>query len=470
MSLSEALIELSVASPEEVLDASARQELFGGDLITNLLDVRSVPEAQAQRALSMAYNLPVGPLGELPFGTGTAIAAIPRDVATQLGVYPCRLDETELVVAASEPLSSDNVDLLRRASGATVITVQVVLAPRVRQAISRDYSATMDRRTRKLIARLEGSEVTHSSRAPDVFAEAPSFSEMPRPGSIVPVTFFGEWADLETPSHSLFAAETAPAPTASARPRAGVSDSLESREAPRSRSSEGIAGVVPGPASRPREPGKRRGPITLTQAKQDLQRATRADHILRVYFGFASQYFDLAACFTLHGATARLRHARGFAWMQPSTREQALPLANHPALASVSETSHWLLSKLSASDPALCTALGFTRPVVSLLVPVRVRERATVVLLGAFEEEDVELENAAELFSFEPFVSRAFEQLIVARKTRSADESVDGPTSELASPSARSFPERFHARDSAQGFTNAEDPAPTALPPVSERA
>jgi hypothetical protein len=181
--------------------------------------------------------------------------------------------------------------------------------------------------------------------------------------------------------------------------------------------------------SRLQDPGKHRGPYSLTQAKQDLQRVNRADQILQIYFGFAAQYFDITACFTLHGKTAQLRASRGLTHGQAPPKTRPLPLNQHPALNTVIQSSTWLLTSLVTTDPLLSSNLGFRAPVISLLMPVRIRERVTLVLLGAFENGDVELENAAELFSFEPFVSRALERVIAQRKALALDGSEFAETS-----------------------------------------
>ena len=64
--LKHALVELGIASLEELDEAVARQQLYGADLLTNLLEVRSFTEGQALRALEHAYGLPALSPGPLP--------------------------------------------------------------------------------------------------------------------------------------------------------------------------------------------------------------------------------------------------------------------------------------------------------------------------------------------------------------------------------------------------------------------
>jgi hypothetical protein len=140
--------------------------------------------------------------------------------------------------------------------------------------------------------------------------------------------------------------------------------------------------------------------------------------VLQVYFGYATQFFDVTACFTVHGHNLRLKMTRGLTWLQANIKETPLDLALHPSLERVCESGHWQLVQLVTVDPRLADCLGFRRPVATLLLPVRVRGRVSVILLGALEDQDVGLENAAELFNFEPLVARALEQLILQRKTQ----------------------------------------------------
>ena len=104
--LKHALLTLQVASAEEIEDASARQQLYGGDLLTNLLEVRSLTETQALQALSLAYTLPCVPPGQLPYAVTTALSTLPRNTLLDLEVYPLELRDNLLTLAAGSALPS----------------------------------------------------------------------------------------------------------------------------------------------------------------------------------------------------------------------------------------------------------------------------------------------------------------------------------------------------------------------------
>src|SRR5690606_12465134 len=127
-----ALIEEQVATPEEVERALARQVLYGGDLITNLLDARAIDEQGAARALCRAHALAPAPLGELPYGSAQAIELLPRETASSLGIYPYRLDGDTFTVIAGQPIATAEAAGLSETLGVK-IRVLLALTPRVKQ-------------------------------------------------------------------------------------------------------------------------------------------------------------------------------------------------------------------------------------------------------------------------------------------------------------------------------------------------
>src|SRR3954447_5443040 len=66
MSLSTLIVQREIASIREVEEALARQVLYGGDLVTNLLEVCRIDEAQLLPLVAESLGLPPAPPGELP--------------------------------------------------------------------------------------------------------------------------------------------------------------------------------------------------------------------------------------------------------------------------------------------------------------------------------------------------------------------------------------------------------------------
>ena len=63
MSLSTLIVQREIASIREVEEALARQVLYGGDLVTNLLEVCRLDEAQLLPIVAESLGLPPAPAG-----------------------------------------------------------------------------------------------------------------------------------------------------------------------------------------------------------------------------------------------------------------------------------------------------------------------------------------------------------------------------------------------------------------------
>lgn len=427
MGVREALLRSAIASAAQIDEALARQQLYGADIVTNLLELLDLDEAAVQRALSEAYGMAVAPSGELPYAAGSAIELVPRAVASDLNIYPYRLDDGVLTLIASGPLSERSAVELGFALKVQLRALFAV-APRVRQAIARDYAFALDRRTQKALAKLDRSSRVLLSEAPPPMVDVRSMSQFPRPPSIAPFGFPENWADAVTPDAAKVHAETARQPAVRSF---DVNDLREPPETSRSIFDDGGAPEFPGAGSellatgtrtsapdsgaQPRHHQRRRGPYTVADAKLDLQETQDSDELLDIFFDYAAQYFDYAAVFTLHGHAARPREARGTG-QSASALAQSLPLESSPALQRVSESRTWLLGNLQELDPGLARALLRDTELQCLLLPVVVRGRCVAVLYGGFDSEPVELEVVGELLAFCPLVAHAFEQAILARK------------------------------------------------------
>src|SRR4029079_10494405 len=105
--LSSSIVKHHVASMREVEEALARQVIYGGDLVTNLLELAPVAEAELTQLLAESYGLPPAPAGELPTAIDEVLRLVPGELALRHVFYP--LDEVEgtLTIAVSEPVPQE---------------------------------------------------------------------------------------------------------------------------------------------------------------------------------------------------------------------------------------------------------------------------------------------------------------------------------------------------------------------------
>src|ERR1043165_197165 len=106
--LSSAIVQRKLASLRDVEEALARQVLYGGDLVTNLLEqVTSIDESGLVRLLGEISALPPGPAGELPRTPNDALHLVPGDTALRHGLYPLHKEGNALTIAVGDVLSPE---------------------------------------------------------------------------------------------------------------------------------------------------------------------------------------------------------------------------------------------------------------------------------------------------------------------------------------------------------------------------
>src|SRR5580692_2782404 len=135
MSLSSLIVQREVASIRQVEEALSRQVLYGGDLVTNLLEVAQLPEEVLVPLLAESLGMPHAPLGELPPPDDRARALVPEQLASRRAVLPLRMEGQRLLLAVAEPLPGEVLDELSFALG---LPIEQRIAPmvRIREAIA----------------------------------------------------------------------------------------------------------------------------------------------------------------------------------------------------------------------------------------------------------------------------------------------------------------------------------------------
>lgn len=370
--LSSSIVKHNVASVRDVEEAIARQAMYGGDLVTNLLELSAVSEDELARLVAESYDVPAAPPGELPASTVDVLRQVPRELARRFGLYPLESGGGALVVAVSEPLPAEVESDLGFSLGLR-IEQRIALAVRIQQALSRDYAAPLEQRAERILAKLAGRPDPNPSVTPGpLLAEAaPQLPEPP------------------------------PVATASSRPRTVEREQLDlttlTRKAPKQR---------------------RLGPYTAAMAERDLLDADDTDEVLRAFFDFAAQYFDYTALFAIHGDLAEGRDAAGAGAPRSRVLSLGIPLDLPSALSRAAASDRFSLLRLGSGglDGAFARDLDRRPGPQVLMLPIRVRKRSVLVLYGDHGQQDVQLDAVGQVISFAPLVSSALEHMILKRK------------------------------------------------------
>lgn len=385
--LSSNIVKREIASVHDVEEALARQSLYGGDLVTNLLELARVSEEHLTHAVAESVGLKAAPAGELPLATERVRRMVPGELAHRYALYPLAEKEGKLVVAVSEPLPAEVESDLEFSLGLS-LEQRAATRVRVQQAVCRDYGLALDQRVARVLARLNGSADPHPSvRAPAPEAAAP----------IVTVAASGSPPTPEDPRE---AAESSAPPRA--KPALARVD----------------LGALARAAARARRQRRRLGPYTAAMAEADLREAETRDDVMAAFFDFACQYFEYSALLAVHGDLAEGRDAHGAGAARSRVLGIGIPLDLPSTLSAVTTGESYHLVRLSASglDGALAKDLERRPGPRVLLLPVRVRERAVLVLYGDHGETDVQLSAVGDLISFAPLVAAALERVILRRK------------------------------------------------------
>ncbi len=404
--LSSSIVKHQLASMEQVEEALARQAAYGGDLLTNLLELQSLSEARLSEALAESFGLEAAQVGELTRSPEHVRRLVPADVAQRFACYPIEEQGGILVLAVSEPLPAEVENDLGFGLGVTIVQ-QVAPLVRVRQAVARDYGQPLDERTARALARLEGRASTSPSAPPPG-----DHDRAERPPTIAPPGAVQSLSPLLKTAASL--APPARSPEALAPPLGRTAGEVNAL----------VRAVQPDEG-----PGPRRvGPYTAAMAERDLLSASSRDDVLESFFDFVQQYFEYSALFALHGDLAEGRDAHGPGAARARVQSIGVSLELPSSLAAARDASGHLLTRLGGGglDAQLIKDLERRPGPLVLLLPIRVRGRTILVLYGDHGDADVDLTTIGDVISFAPLVATTLERLIVQRKRGRAEALVLG--------------------------------------------
>ncbi len=449
--LGASIVQRGIASVSDVEEALARQVMYGGDLATNLLELTSVSEAELTRLLASSNGMAAAPSGELPRAPEALRRLVPGELASRHGMYPLSEEAGTLAIAVAEPLPQEVEQDLSFALGVKIVQLAAPLV-RIRQALARDYLLPLDKRTNRILAKLQG-EPTSLSEPPRV-----DFDALPRPETLPPSAYAGEGVvdmDVPTgpppevypisvpPTHEppeVLAGSSTRDTTRDSRPAFASHTERAAAQAPnttvepqgRSVSRPQIVALHSAARELARESNppevkahRRLGPYTAADAERDLLNADGRDDVLNAFFDFAAQYFEYCALFVMHGDLAEGRDARGPGASPEQVRALGIPLDLPSAIQSAYERGKWQLVRLTGGGIDVGLAKDLRRPSgpQCLLLPIIMRKRCVLILYGDHGEDDVRLQDVGDVISFSPLVASGLERVILKRK-RSIQDAV----------------------------------------------
>jgi hypothetical protein len=467
--VSSLVVQRRLATLRQVEEALARQVLYGGDVVTNLLEVAPPPstdEEQLTIALADALGIAPASIESMRAPDSEAVFRVPRALAEEHGFVPIARAGDALVVALAEPLAESTVQALREKLG----PLKQVAAPlfRLRQALERAYGVPMDRRTKKLAATLDGGESPADSTAPPpsqlaaVFTRTLAMSELgddaksPRP--------------TETPRPAVSKDPSRPPPATTIRTSLPGPSALQwflkgaqeraSAPNPQVAPPSPIAPPVARASSKstPRfslSGRKRRGPFTRAEAEETLASADRSEVVFAALFEFVQQYVTYTALFLVKEDIAEGWDAHGPGASGDRVRKMGVPLDLPSLFAAALGKRLPILHKgvRGELDEVILADLDRAGSATDVIVvPVLVGKRVVALLYGDDANEPMTLDELSDVIGLAASAGAALGKIIIKRKTKGTTTIAPPPVAQRpAAPIASAAPP-----------AKATAPAPTA--------
>lgn len=439
LSLSSLIVQREVATIRQVEEALARQVLYGGDLVTNVLEVAQVPESVLVLLLAETLHIPHAPIGALPLPSSAARALVPGDLAIRRSLFPLQLAGDTLFVAVAEPLEQFVKAELSFALG---VQIEERVAPlvRIREALAATYDAPLDRRMQRLIGRLAGVDTSASNSLPPLLATDPLANSprlrgdsSPAPPHATPALGSIGIASVAPPVRPVHGTNAGfPGPT---------QPPVEPVPPPPLTHPSSLVRLMERAGQAPRTGRRRRGPLTFDRAKIELEQASERDTLLDLFFDFSLQFFEYTALFVVHGDIAEGRDAYGPGAPRDRVIGVGVPLDLPSAFSAARDRSSPVIARPAEGglDAVLVQDLRRMVGWLILVVPIVVRGRTVALLYGDNGDAGVDGTGSGEVTAFASRVGQAFERIIVRRK-------LGGFVSEKATALPRIEPQRVAAK------------------------
>ncbi len=455
----------------QVEEALARQTLYGGDVVTNLLEV-APPPATDESALTaaLAESLEIAPasVDALRAPDANVVARVPRNIAEENGFVPIAIRDGAIVVALAEPLGEAAMLDLRAMLGAEIVQEAAPFV-RLRQALERAYGVPMDRRTRRLASILDGLDGTTESTPaePRTRSAIPDLPDDP----VLAARTAEPPAVTPTPSS---AASTRPPPATTIRTQTAGADALKWFV-------KSARGDAP-PEEKRREstprfsvPGgrRRRGPFTREDVDKIFIEPASTDAVLGAVLEFAQQWFAYVALFLVHEDLAEGWEASGPGAAGDRVRKMGVPLDLPSMFAATRDTRAPLVQPRLREGLDAVIATDLERPSEGdvLVAPVVVGKRVVALLYADDAGDAMSSVDTAQVLAVVANAGAALARMILKKKGKVPAKPFTPPPAAPRSVPSEVKAERAGALAEAlkRGSPKTAQPAPKHTPVTGDR-
>jgi len=417
--LSSLLVQDKIVSVSTIEEALQRQVIFGGQLDTNLLELRAVDEQVLIEYKARVNGMVCASKEEIDGADIQTVKSIPREIAEKYFFVPVRfLKDAIRVAVCSAPFESR----LDEAAAILGIALEPAMTSefRLRVALNKYYGSDLPSRFSRLAGLLAASPPRVQSRRVTGPPPPQSFSAQ---GT--------KRADGPQAADRLGAIVTGVSPDRHSSPGYDVQGSLDTSEGSLDQQGIDLRDTYPGTLQSSNVAVfKGSSPILALPAGLELiehaqTREDVFDAALRVVGGMV----EYAAVFVVKGNVAHGRASWGRGTSSEELVRRPVLLEKPGALWTVTQTKAHYLGPLppSRANDSLLEAIGRSRPATVLIVPVVLRNRAVVLLYADSGARSAIGYELAALLPLASAMAGTFERLIMERKRGSIFSSAPPP-------------------------------------------
>jgi hypothetical protein len=444
------LVQDQIVDVVEIEHALQRQVIYGGDLATNLLELRLVDETVLTEYAARSFGLPVLGRELLNNPDIDAIKAVPWYLVDAYRILPVKIEEHRILLAVSSPVVSRALQEISHVVGldphphfALDFRLDMSLnriwgiptTPRLK-ALRERFAPEFRPDQPPLIPRPRASNVEIDSKTVSSDEDTARIYTLSRPQEPISDRLASEITLLKVPrkitgdGNEIPMGRTADAPSARSRePRPKSEEQVISRKSP----------LKETPRMTPvGDLSKSERPVVvlpdLEEVRNRLSGVENRDAVIETVIDYLAQVFEFVALFIVKKGIAKARAAVLRNKRISSLSEMEISLDQEGIFKTVYETKSFHLGPLATTEreQELLEKIGRPWPKSCAIFPITLRRRVVLMVYGDSGDLGVQVDQGYELVRFSNIASEALERMLLKKK-RGTDGRVpsSGPIEQL---------------------------------------
>ncbi|MBN2804877.1 MAG: hypothetical protein JXR91_17405, partial [Deltaproteobacteria bacterium] len=437
------LVQNQILSVTQVEHTLQRQVISGGDLPTNILELKILDEDTLLAFISKLYDIPPADPSIYNSVSKNSIDLFDSEFAFKNKFLPLKIDDNILFIAVTSPLSDELTKTISQIVNLELRPL-LVLEFRLSMLMSRYYNIDMPGRMASLYKKLKydfditykfketgnkstetsdvkidigsGKNITKGESTTRIFSGALTETQQTFPSKLTSDISTKQAPFVVTVNDDDETVEGVeiqnPAETQSSKDTSSpknVDIIKESDQQP-----EPVAEIITEPEIRK---GNKLKLINYSTAKTLLENTKNRDEIIDVFYHFAHQAFEFSLLATVIGSSVQGRLA-GFLGEEPVDAQQVeIELEGDNLFTKAVDNLKPEIGAMDSKESIIfLNQIGRDIPLNAAVIPVILKDRAILIFYGDSGQNGVRHNRVEKLGDFAALVSEAFERLLLKRK------------------------------------------------------